>query len=254
MRSYPGPLARIARFARADWYAELRARLQNAASRMRFRIKEGGAEPGPSRDWRYFANSRLPERRLALEAGLGMLGRHGLVMVPGHGSAVVLGILLLPASVIVPPGFAQEPPQSGPPSASCAVCEACEEACPTGALSPKRGFVRELCLQHWSSLPGALPPAVEAVWGDRLYGCDLCQEACPLFEPDASAETSRGRLGPGLPAAWLAAAPEGEIRTALKGSVLGMRWIAIEALRRSAALVLRGLDGSRGGLGTYRDI
>lgn len=232
------PLARLAFFARANWYAELGARLEAAASRIRRRLREEGFEPGKRREWRYFANSRLPEKRLALASGLGRLGRHGLVMLPGPGSAVVLGLLLSPLEV--------EAPEAVPVRLddACEGCGACVAACPTGALkavpgaplSEGEGFVRELCLQNWTTIPGPLPPAIEAAWGNRLYGCDACQEACPRFAPDPAAVTGRGLLGPGLSAPWLAASTEAEIKTALRGSVLGMRWIPVEALRRNAAL------------------
>ena len=230
----PGPLARLARFARADWYAELRARLKDSAARIRRRLVESGIEPGLPNEWRHFANSRLPERRLAIAAGLGKPGRHGLVMLPGHGSAVVLGVLLCPVEFEAPP-----PPLAEGLDPSCAQCRACVAACPTGALD-SGAFVRELCLQHWTSLPGPLPGAIVAAWGDRLYGCDSCQEACPRYRPDASAVTGRGHLGPGLPARWLEATPEAEIQAALRGSVLGMKWISVAALKRNAALATRG--------------
>jgi len=254
-RDLRGPLALLARFARADWYAELSARLRAAAALARESIAREGLDPGRPRDWRYLANSGLPERRLAVEAGLGALGRHGLVMVPGRGSAVVLGLLLMPIPIDDAPGAS--PPgqrasavdrvvESAPSRlcASCEACGACVAACPTGAL---RGdsFDRELCLQHWSSVPGTLPPIAEAAWGRRLYGCDACQEACPLFKPDPSARTERGLLGPGLPAAFVAESSPAELRSRLSGSALGMAWISPQALSRNAALAL-GAAGAPG--------
>jgi epoxyqueuosine reductase len=238
--AYPGPLARIARFARANWYAELGARLREAAALIRARLHEKGLDPGPVRDWRCFSNSRLPEKRLALEAGLGRLGRDGLVMLPVPGSAVVLGVLLLPFGVEDLTAAAASSSSALDPS--CDGCRECVAACPTGALSDGSGseFTRELCLQHWSSIPGSLPLSIEATWGDRLYGCDSCQQACPRYRPDASAKTDRGLLGPGLPASWLVSAPDGEIRSTLKRSALGMGWISIDALRRNALLALHG--------------
>jgi epoxyqueuosine reductase len=247
-RGMPGPLARIARFARANWYAELSARLRSAAVLARAALAAAGLDPGRARDWRCLSNSGLPERRLAVEAALGSPGRHGLVMVPGHGSAVVLGLLLIPVAIadrriglggapLI--GGGAEPTRDAHRriSSSCESCGACVAACPTGAL---RGgsFARELCLQHWSSIRGALPREIEAAWGDRLYGCDACQEACPLFAPDPSARTERGLLGPGLPAPYVAEAPPGELRERLRGSALGMGWIPLDALARNARLAL----------------
>jgi epoxyqueuosine reductase len=231
---YPGPGARIARFARANWYAELGSRLALASRHARAALSEGGADPGPESDWRRLVNSGLPEKRLALEAGIGKLGRHCLLMTPDAGSAVVLGLLLLPLPL---PDYGLSPASADPQGLfdpDCLSCGACVAACPTGALRGDGSLDRELCLQHWSSIPGDLPDAVDAAWGDRLYGCDLCQESCPRFRPDDSARTGRGLLGPALPASWVVAASEGEIRAGLKGSALGMSWISVEALRRNA--------------------
>jgi hypothetical protein len=255
-RGMPGPLARIARFARANWYAELSSRLRAAAVLARAALDAAGLDPGRPRDWRCLSNSGLPERRLAVEAALGSLGRHGLVMVSGHGSAVVLGLLLIPVAIVdrrfgrggAPLLGGGAGPAIGAHlrlSASCESCGACVAACPTGAL---RGgsFARELCLQHWSSIRGALPQEIEAAWGDRLYGCDSCQEACPLFAPDPSARTGRGLLGPGLPAPYVAEAAPGELGERLRGSALGMGWISLEALARNARLaLLTGFDSGR---------
>lgn len=249
-KDYPGPLAAIARFARANWYAELSNRLARAVAIFRAASGAAGADPGPAKSWRRFVNSRLPEKRLALEAGLGSIGRHSLLMLPEGGSAAVIGVLITPLSL----------PDSAPPAPQCAStelftmqngehsaaqnalrlsafcdgCGACLAACPTGALKGDGSIERELCLQHWSSVAGDLPAAVEAVWGNMLYGCDLCQEACPRFRPDPSARTERGLLGPGLPVSWLAAAEEEDIRAALKGSALGMSWISAQALKRNS--------------------
>jgi epoxyqueuosine reductase QueG len=228
-RAYPGPIASLGRFARANWYAELGARLDLAAAGARAALAEAGLDPGPSGEWRRLVNSGLPEKRLALEAGLGRIGRHTLLMVPGHGSAVVVGLLIAP--LILPDSA---PPRPSAFSPSCESCDRCVAACPTGALRGDGSLDRELCLQHWSSREGELPGVVEAAWAGQLYGCDLCQEACPHFRPDSSAITERGRLGPGLPAAWVDSASEADIRSALRGSALDRRWISVQALKRNA--------------------
>jgi len=238
---FSGPIARIARFAGANWYAELGSRLDLAAAKARAALREGALDPGPDGDWRRLVNSGLPEKRLALEAGIGKLGRHCLLMLPDAGSAVVLGILLVPLTL---PDSAESPAAAAPQEMldpDCADCGACVAACPTGALKGDGSLERELCVQHWSSIAGGLPDAVEAAWGDRLYGCDACQEACPRFRPDVSARTERGPLGPGIPAAWIASASDEEIRAGLKGSALGQAWISIDALKRNARH-LTGLD------------
>jgi epoxyqueuosine reductase QueG len=242
----PSPLAKIARFARANWYAELVQRLKKAAVLARGRIEKDGlgaemafCRPGA---WPCLANSGLPEKRLALAAGLGSLGRHGLVMVSGSGPACVLGVLLLPFEA--GQGEKGRQPSSVARGSDCGSCRACLDACPTGALS-EAGFERLRCIQHWSTVPGALPSAIEAAWGDRLYGCEACLEACPRYRPDTEASTELGLLGPGLPLSWLLEAQDAEIKGRLRGSALGMRWMSIDAFRRNARLALRGYERRR---------
>ena len=266
-RAWPGPLAGIARFARANWYQEMSSRLKNIACAVSEDLRREGIEPGLAGDWRRFANSRLPERPLALAAGLGSLGRHGLLIArePGGprpdatwmpaipakrggealGPGVVLGVLLLPFAI---PEAELASLRNGdqPPATArlCGTCRACVEACPTGALDGsvgadgRPGFERKRCLQHWSALPGDLPPDIAASWGRRLYGCDRCLEACPWFAESRSETCGRGTLGPGLPAAWLAEAGEGELRARLAGTALGLRWMSLDAFARNGRLAL----------------
>ena len=257
------PLARIARFARADWYKELIARLSRLGACVRADLAGAGVEAGGPPDWRCLANSRLPERPMALAAGLGVQGRNCLLIVrrpggpeaagrdragqPGAGAAraigpaAVLGVLLLPFAIPEEELAPLQPASLPAFGSACGSCRACLEACPTGALSLKEGgagFSRELCLQHWSAIEGELPPAMAARWGQRLYGCDACLEACPHFHADPHARTERGLLGPGLPAGWLAGASDAEIRLRLAGTALGLGWKKPAAFRRNARLAM----------------
>ena len=235
------PLARLGRFARANWYGELLARLKASAVAARAALAAAGVDPGPARLWRQLANSGLPERPLALAAGLGRLGRSGLLLVPKDGPGVVLGLLLLPRRLggsLPAEAKAFRASGRGDPAETCGSCRACVDACPTGALLSEGGFERERCIQHWTSRAGRLPAFVEERWGDRLYGCDSCTEACPRFSDRSTVVPTLGLLGPGLPAAEIAAASDTELRTRFKGSVLGQAWIEPEALRRNARLCL----------------
>lgn len=236
-------LARIGRFARANWYAEVVDRLGLIAAAARRALDARGFFSGRAADWHRLANSGLPERPLAIAAGLGRPGRSGLLLVPGAGPGVVLGLLLVPAGV----GEADTTGDRDPvlPVADgdrfirgvvCGSCRACVDACPSGALDFDGSYDRERCLQHWTSREGALPPDVEAVWGDRLYGCDECTVSCPRFSSVPAIEPRRGILGEGLPAGEIETATDEELRARLRGSALGMRWIAPAALRRNARL------------------
>ncbi|MBL8968743.1 MAG: hypothetical protein JNG85_17190 [Spirochaetaceae bacterium] len=248
-----GPDLALARFARADWYGELAARLRGAASAARAAIRAEGLEPGPARAWRYLANSGLPEKPLALAAGLGSLGRNGLVLLgaggppearpgpaaasPPLGPGAVLGLLLLPFDPADAGGADEPPPREDLVAGGrCGACRACIEACPTAAIGPEGAFRREACLQHWTAREGEPPAALLAVWENRLYGCDACLEACPRFRLEAGAATERGRLGPSLPAGLFLDRDDDEVRHKLRGSALGLGWMSLEGFRRSARL------------------
>lgn len=247
-QAYPGPLARIARFARANWYAELVHRLKEAAAEAKMGLAAAGRDASALDSCRFLANSSLPEKPLAIQAGLGWAGRNSLVIVRGGageslGSALLLGLMLLPfdPEPFAPAGAAAPAEVSAEafrPGSGCGSCRACVEACPTGALSLDGSFARERCLQHWSARAGRLPPAIEAAWGSRLYGCESCLEVCPHFRPAPGASCARGPLGPGLPASWLLQASDAEMRARLKGTALGMGWMEKDAFRRNAALAL----------------
>lgn len=245
-------LAALARFARANWYAEMLRRLGLLASGARDRLLGLGLGPGSATAWRTLANSGLPERALALGAGLGSRGLNQLLIAgrPGEagrlGPGVVLGLLLLPFD---PADFA-EPSCLGRPLAGlgpgfldpqCPSCGACVAACPSGALDLQGGFRLEACVQHWTTRPGNLPAEIEAAWGSRLYGCDACLDACPIFSPRPEAYPAPGGLGPGLPVSWLLSTPDREIRQAFKGTALGLGWMPPEAWKRNARLSLKSM-------------
>ena len=257
--NYPSPLAMIGRFARANWYAELVERWGLCAKAARAALVSAGFEAGKAGDWHRLANSGLPERPLALASGLGSTGRSGLLLVPGIGPGLVLGLLLVPIEALgldgeealpSPEPRAAKPTAEEPglpaPGSICGSCRACVEACPTGALGEDGSFDRESCIQHWSSREGELPPRVRAAWRDSLYGCDLCTVSCPRYSGAAPFSPSRGILGPGLPAASIASSSDEELRARLRGTALGMSWIAPEALRRNARLVIEKAGAHRG--------
>ena len=117
-------------------------------------------------------NSPVPELAAAELAGVGWRGRHGLRIVPPYGSYVFLGTVLtdLPLASTGPSEGTLCPPD----------CRACQKACPTGALGAT-GCDVSRCLSHLSQQKGDLDPATEAALrrSPTVWGCDLCQRACP---------------------------------------------------------------------------
>ena len=244
-QSWAGPRAALARFARANWYRELALRLKAASQTLR--AEAAGREPAAAaRHWRFLVNSGIPEKAIARLSGLGKLGRHSLLMVEDAGPGCVLGVLLLPYPIAGIDRAATAPGEPGPGpklGEDCGSCRACIEACPTGALAWPGSYDRERCLQHWATVEGELPPRIHAAWGDRLYGCDTCLEACPRFRPETTAAARTGLVGARLPTSWFEAASDAEIRERLHGSALGQLWIPAGALRRNARRAAAFIDG-----------
>ena len=138
----------------------------------------------------------LLETHYAARAGLGFQGKHTLLIHRTFGSWFVIGEVLTTASL---PATAPEQP-AGRRSRCGTACNHCRDVCPTGALDDEwridaRRCISYLTIEHQGSIPVDLRPLI----GDWLFGCDLCQEACPwnvraaqTTEPDFAAD----RAGP----------------------------------------------------------
>ena len=111
----------------------------------------------------------LVDREAAYRAGLGWYGKNTNLLLPGRGSWFVLGSVVTDAVL----------PIAVPIADGCGSCTRCLPACPTGALVAPGVLDARRCLAHLLQAPGSFPVEYRAALGDRLYGCDDCQEACP---------------------------------------------------------------------------
>ncbi len=157
-----GPHARVASYHWADNYGPLRAGLEEVAEFLR----AGGHRAVVSSD-----ENSLVDRAAAHRAGIGWWGKSTNILVRGAGSMVVLGSVITDAPV----EFAQpEPVPDG-----CGPCRRCLDECPTGALVAPGVLDARRCLAWLVQADGVFDPDFRVALGDRLYGCDDCQEACP---------------------------------------------------------------------------
>jgi epoxyqueuosine reductase len=175
----------------------------------------------------------LLERALARRAGLGAVGKSGLLLVPGHGSHVVLGTLLLDLPL---------PPDAPVADDPCGTCRACLDACPTGALVAPRTVDARRCLAAWTTADsGSIPGDLRPLLGRRIYGCDACQDACPHSAWTPAAPPPHPLLvGPrSLPvsevAAWMIGSGR-TLRRAVKGRAMGH--VRPQTLRRTICVAL----------------
>ncbi|MCL4807502.1 MAG: tRNA epoxyqueuosine(34) reductase QueG [Thermoanaerobaculia bacterium] len=179
----PGGPGNVARYARGeDYHDTVRLALKAVADGLR-----GVAPPGSH--FRVCVDTApLLEREWAVRAGLGFVGKNGMLIVPGVGSHVVLGELLTdlalaPTAAAVDATFDR-----------CGGCAACLEHCPTGAILEPRVVDARLCLSYLTiEKRSPFTPAEESWLGGRLFGCDDCQDACPY--------NAGPRWADGLPAA-----------------------------------------------------
>jgi epoxyqueuosine reductase len=161
-----GPRGTIARYARgADYHMVLKARLQRLAERV-------GSACGRPVAWRACVDTApLLEREAARVGGLGFIGKNTMVIAPGAGSWLLLGELLLDL----------ECRPSAPEEPRCGECRACLDACPTGAFVDGYTLDARRCISYLTiELQGAIPRELRPLVGDRIFGCDVCQEVCPF--------------------------------------------------------------------------
>jgi epoxyqueuosine reductase len=213
---YTGEAGPVARYAQsADYHTELHRRLERLAEAVRERC------PGAPLETLICVDSKpVLERAAAVLAGLGFLGKHGCLINPGLGSYVLIATLLTtarwvgrdraPAELIA--SLADDPEAAGPmkleaqPWDACGSCRACLDACPTaafdspGVLDPRR-CISYLTIEHRGPIAEPLARQI----GERVAGCDVCQEVCPY-------NRSHAREQRVTPAAWLPA-PAGPTRT-----------------------------------------
>lgn len=163
-------LGYISRYAGGrDYHKLIRARLKKLGDQISAELVSLGFDAA---DFRPFVDSApLLERPLAEKAGIGWTGKHSLILNHEAGSWFFLGELLinLPLPVDIP---IQE---------GCNTCVACITSCPTGAIVEPYVVDGRRCISYLTiELQGAIPEEFRPLMGNRIYGCDDCQLACPI--------------------------------------------------------------------------
>jgi epoxyqueuosine reductase len=160
------PAGRIARYAvGTDYHVALRRRLASMAEDLR----AGGIA---SAENTYVDDRPLAERALAARAGIGWIGKNTNLLTHARaGSWVFLGALLTSAELEPDPEL----------RTTCGTCTRCLDGCPTGALVGPRTMDARLCISYLTiERPGLLEPWEAEAIGDWIFGCDVCQEVCPV--------------------------------------------------------------------------
>ena len=149
--------ARLPRYSWNDRYTELREKLDALGTRL-----------GGSYRVLVDANQHV-DREGAARAGVGFYGKNTMLITRRHGSWVVLGTLVTTAGLEATP----------PLDAGCGSCTLCIDACPTDALEEAGVLDATRCLSYWTQSAAPFPEEYREALGDRVYGCDICQDVCP---------------------------------------------------------------------------
>jgi epoxyqueuosine reductase len=161
-----------------DYHDLMLCRLEELASFICDQAGSSRSEPSPGESKGHTVNYRVYvdtgpvlERAYAAEAGLGFIGKNTCLIHPKLGSWLFLGEILLDLELA---------PTAGNVNASCGTCTRCLDACPTGALVAPYILDARRCISYLTiELKGAIPPGLRPLIGNRIYGCDICQDICP---------------------------------------------------------------------------
>lgn len=231
----PGPHGKLARYSlHEDYHGRMLPLLEELA-----RALDQAA--GSSGSLAYVDTGALSERAFASRAGLGWVGKHSLLIHPEEGSWLWLG------EVITRAELAHDQPLAD----HCGKCRRCVDACPTGAIiEGLRAVDSRKCLSYWNiEHRGPVPEELHAPMGERLLGCDICQEVCPWN----AHSLKKGRAGVGEPPAEylsvdeILAMDKAEFERRFRGRAVARA--KLEGLQRNAAIVKRNLESQLERLG-----
>lgn len=168
----------------------------------------------------------IAERAFAARAGLGWIGKHTNLISPESGSFVFLGEIVTSLDL----------PADAPLRKTCGSCSRCIPACPTGALRGDYTIDATRCIADLTQRTDAIPRAMRPLIGTWVWGCDLCQLACPpnfrvvARDAVASKEISTPEL------VELLGLRSSGFKRKYAGTAMGWRGGAV--LRRNAAVAL----------------
>jgi epoxyqueuosine reductase len=210
----PGDAA-VSIYARGrDYHKVLRKRLQRLADRL-------AGVVGPFGHRVFTDSAPVMEVELAVKSGIGWRGKHTLALHRDGGSMFFLGEIYIDLAL----------PLTAPVEPHCGNCTACIEVCPTQAIVAPGRLDARRCISYLTiEQDGPIPVELRAAMGNRIYGCDDCQLACPWNKY-----------------AQRSALPDFEVREPFEGATLLAlwRWDEAEFLRRTEGSAIRRIGNAR---------
>ncbi|WP_165038048.1 tRNA epoxyqueuosine(34) reductase QueG [Enterococcus sp. ZJ1622] len=159
-------------FARASWGIDYHDILRDRLNRLIGFIQTRAAYWQQEEEWRFAPQvdtGELIDTAVAQRAGLGFIGRNGLLITEEFGSFVYLGEII--TNIVFEP---DKPGEFG-----CGDCTRCVTACPTKALLGDGRMNAQRCLSYQTQTKGLMPEEYRKKMRNVVYGCDICQLVCP---------------------------------------------------------------------------
>ena len=162
----PGPHGKMARYAWGDDYHNvMKKRLKEFAGGLAERVDR------PVRTRIFVDDGPMNDRAAAERAGVGWFGKNTNILSPSHGSWILLGQVITDLELA----------PDAPLAKTCGDCVRCIDACPTGAIVAPYVIDNTRCISFLTiELRGAIPRELRPLVGDWVFGCDICQDVCPV--------------------------------------------------------------------------
>ena len=163
---YPGPeIAAVSCYARGrDYHKLMRKRLTQLAKKIQVQLCV--------HNYRAFVDSAPTlERGLAEQSGMGWIGKNTMLINRRAGSWFFLGEIYTDLPLAAPVATAKN---------HCGSCRACMDSCPTRAFVEPYVLDARRCISYLTiEFKGSIPLELRPLMGNRIFGCDDCQQACP---------------------------------------------------------------------------
>jgi epoxyqueuosine reductase len=222
-----GPQGRVARYACGeDYHRVMKRRLRAFVEGLSARLAR------PVRSYIHVDDGPMLDRAAAVRAGLGWYGKNSCLLTPSHGSWVLLGQAVTDLE-LQPDTLSKK---------SCGRCGRCIQACPTGAIVAPGVIDNARCISYLTiENRGPIPRQLRSLVGDWAFGCDVCQEVCPVNRKAASAreDTLRQRGLSTLELTSLLSMTQEQFQERFRGSAIKRANLA--GLKRNACVVLGNL-------------
>jgi len=159
-------------FARASWGVDYHHILKDRLTKLIHFIEGSAESKKEAENWRFAPQvdtGELVDVAVAQRAGLGFIGRNGLLITEEYGSFVYLGEIIT--------NIQFEPDEPKP--FGCGDCTRCITHCPTGALLGDGRMDAQKCLSYQTQTKKMMPRKYRKQIHNVIYGCDICQLVCP---------------------------------------------------------------------------